>query len=36
LRTFALSHATADDESAVSVRVENNGDPSPISQEGKN
>src|SRR5262249_37721382 len=36
LSTFALSHATADDESAVSVRVENNGNPSPISQEGKN
>ena len=35
LSTFALSHATLDDESAASVRVENNGNPSPISQEGK-
>jgi hypothetical protein len=36
LSTFELSHATADDESVVSVRVENNGNPSPISQVGKN
>jgi hypothetical protein len=36
LSTFELSHAMADDESVVSVRVENNGNPSPISQVGKN